>query len=67
MMGRVTVTFIVDFQGNVNNVKVVRGVSKILDEEAIRVIKMSPKWEPGIQKGKPVNVRYNFPVIFKLQ
>lgn len=67
MMGRVTVTFIVDSQGNVNNVKVVRGVSKILDEEAIRVIKMSPKWEPGIQKGKPVNVRYNFPVIFKLQ
>lgn len=67
IMGRVTVTFVVDTEGNVVKVKVNRGVHPLLDQEAVRVIKSSPKWEPGKQKGKPVNVLYNFPVIFKLQ
>lgn len=67
IMGKVTLTFVVDTEGNVTKVKVLNGAHTLLDQEAVRVIKSSPKWEPGKQKGKPVNVLYNFPVIFKLQ
>ena len=48
-------------------IKVLRGVDPILDEEAIRVVSNSPRWEPGMQQDRPVNVRYQFPVIFRLR
>ncbi|GAB1373134.1 M56 family metallopeptidase [Bacteroidales bacterium] len=66
IQGRVIVQFDVSDKGKVENVKVVRGVFSLLDEEAHRVVSLSPDWEPGLQDGKPVRVRYTFPVIFLL-
>ena len=63
--GRVTVQFTVDIDGSVKNVSVLRGVEPSLDAEAVRVVSLSPKWKPGKSKGKPVPVRYTFPVIFQ--
>ena len=67
VQGRVMVAFDVCEDGVVRNVKVLRGVNPTLDAEALRVINSSPKWEPGLQDGKPVKVTYQFPVIFQLQ
>ena len=64
--GRVIVQFIVDKNGSVTNVNVVRGVDPALDAEAIRIVSAMPKWEPGMQKGQPVNVKFTLPVNFKL-
>ena len=66
IQGRVIVQFIVSEKGKVENVKIVRGVHDLLDKEAYRVISQSPDWEPGKHEGKPVIVRYTFPVIFQL-
>ena len=60
------VAFDVCEDGVVRNVKVLRGVNPVLDTEALRVINSSPKWEPGLQDGKPVKVTYQFPVIFQM-
>ncbi|MEG0517667.1 MAG: M56 family metallopeptidase [Bacteroidales bacterium] len=65
--GRVTLQFTVDEKGKVVNPKVLRGVSKELDEEALRVVSASPNWEPGWDEGKPIKVRFIFPVIFQLK
>lgn len=65
--GRVIVQFIVDSKGNVNSPEIVRSVSPELDQEAIRVVKMMPTWQPGTQKGEKVSVKYTIPVSFKLQ
>ena len=65
--GRVFVSFIVNKEGYVQDVEVARGVSPSLDKEALRVTKSSPKWEPGYQNGKAVNVRFTFPIVFKLK
>lgn len=67
VQGNVYVSFVVNKLGEVVSVKVIRGVSKGLDNEAIRVVKMMPKWRPGKQNGKIVNTRYNLPVRFKLR
>jgi len=67
IQGRVVVSFIIDKEGNVTDVKVAYSVSKQFDEEAMRVIRAMPKWVPGKQNGKNVNVRYNIPVSFKLK
>lgn len=64
--GKVFVSFIVDEQGNIFDVKIVRGVDSSLDNEALRVVKNMPKWMPGMQNGKPVKVRYNVPINFQL-
>ena len=64
--GRVFVGFVVEKDGSVSNVEVVRGIGGGCDEEAVRVIKGMPKWEPGKQKGKPVRVNYMMPINFKL-
>lgn len=66
LQGRVMVSFDICEDGVVRNVKVLRGVHETLDAEAVRVISSSPKWEPGMQDGKPVKVSFSFPVIFKL-
>lgn len=64
--GVVYVTFVVDYDGEITNVKVIRGIGGGCDEEAVRVIKAMPDWEPGRQKGKRVRVQYNLPIRFTL-
>lgn len=64
--GKVYVQFTVNTKGEVVDVKVVRSVSPGLDKEAVRVVESSPLWEPGKQKGKPVDVQFTFPIEFKL-
>ena len=64
--GKVFVNFVVDKQGNVKNVKIIKGAQIDLNNEAIRVIKSLPKWKPGTQKRKPVNVSYTVPISFSL-
>ena len=64
--GRVIVQFVITSEGGVADIKVVRGVSPVLDMEALRVVKGMPKWTPGRQDGKAVNVRYTLPVTFRL-
>ncbi len=65
--GTVFVSFIIDAEGNVTNAKVLRGVNKLLDDEALRVVRMLPKWIPGKQGGINVAVYYHFPVKFILK
>jgi len=67
VQGRVTLQFTIDKDGTLTKVKVVRGVDPSLDKEAVRVVSMSPKWEPGRQRDRAVPVTYTFPVIFKLR
>ncbi len=63
--GRVTLTFTVSETGKVTDVKVLRGVHEDLDNEAIRVVSSSPDWTPGLKDGKPVAIKYTFPLIFQ--
>ena len=65
--GSVICSFIVGKDGSITDVEVVRGVDPSLDEEAIRLIKSMPKWEPGRQRGKVVDVRFTLPIVFRLQ
>ncbi|MDO4736914.1 MAG: energy transducer TonB [Bacteroidia bacterium] len=67
VQGRVVLEFIVDTDGAVKNVKVLRGVDSSLDKEAVRVVSSSPKWTPGKQRDKAVKVKFVFPVIFQLR
>ena len=67
VQGRVMVQFTVQKDGTVGNVKLLRGVDPSLDKEALRVVALSPKWEPGRQRDRSVNVTYQFPVIFVLR
>ncbi len=64
--GRVVVQFVVDCEGNILNPLVVWNVDPLLDREAIRLVKLMPKWIPGRQNGKPVNVTCLVPIRFKL-
>lgn len=66
MDGTVTVQFVVGTNGGVQEVEVLKGIHPALDAEAVRVIRSSPKWKPGIKDGKPVRVTYTLPVIFIL-
>ena len=67
IQGKVYVTFVVEKNGSITDVKVLRGIGGGCDEEAIRVVAAMPKWKPGKQRGKPVRVQYNLPVRFTLQ
>ena len=62
--GKVYISYIVDKSGAVTNVKVVRGVDKNLDAEAVRVVKSLPKYKPGYQRGKPARVMFTIPINF---
>lgn len=64
--GRVIVSFVCERDGSLTDVKVARGIGDGCDEEAVRVIKASPKWKPGIQNGRPVRVAYSVPIAFTL-
>ena len=64
--GRVFVSFVVEKDGLVSNVKVLRGVCYSIDEEAARVVRGMPRWKPGMKDGKPARVSYQIPIMFKL-
>jgi protein TonB len=65
--GVVYVTFVVDKDGKIKDVKVLRGIGGGCDEEAVRVVKNMPAWKPGKQRGKSVTVQYNLPIRFTLR
>lgn len=67
IQGRVVVSVIINTEGKVTNAKIVQGVAPSLDAEALRVTGTMPDWIPGTKDGKPVNVKYTFPVVFRLQ
>lgn len=64
--GKVFVQFVVDKDGNINDVKAVKGIGAGCDEEAVRVLKLAPRWNPGKQRGRAVKVRMILPITFKL-
>lgn len=66
VQGRVVVSFVVEKDGHISDVTVLRSVDPSLDKEAIRVVRNMPRWTPGKQEGEPVRVRYNVPVSFRL-
>lgn len=67
IQGRVYVTFVVETNGVITDVKIIRGIGGGCDEEAVRVVKLMPNWIPGKQRGKPVRVQFNLPVRFVLE
>ncbi|HUU99405.1 MAG TPA: energy transducer TonB [Bacteroidales bacterium] len=64
IQGRVSLTFIVEPDGSVTNVTILRGVDPLIDNEAVKAIQASPKWNPGLQRGQPVRVRYSMWLAF---
>ena len=67
IQGRVFVNFVVEPDGSISNVAVLRGIGGGCDEEAVRVVNSMPKWKPGKQRGSAVRCAYTVPIIFKLQ
>jgi periplasmic protein TonB len=65
--GRVYVEFVVDKDGSLTMIKLLKGIGAGCDEEAVRVLKEAPKWMPGKQRGRPVRVKMTVPIFFKLQ
>jgi protein TonB len=65
--GRVFVSFVVNTDGSIQDVTVLKGLGFGTDEEAMRVVKAMPKWRPGKQSGRPVRVKYNLPINFQLE
>jgi protein TonB len=64
--GKVFISFVVEKDGHLSNITVMRGVGYGLEQEAIRVLKLVPPWKPGIQNGQPVRVQYNMPFNFQI-
>lgn len=67
VQGRVTLTFIIERDGSIGDVRVVNSVDPSLDKEAIRLIKTMPRWNPGTQNGDPVRVKFTMPLTFRIQ
>jgi len=67
IQGKVYVEFLIDVDGMVKNVRVLKGVDPLLDQEAVRVISSSPPWKPGFQRDKPTKVVFTFPINFRLK
>jgi protein TonB len=67
IQGVVHLKFVVGKNGKIRNIEVLKGVNKLLDEEAIRVVRDMPDWKPGTQHGKPVSVYYTLPIKFTLR
>lgn len=67
VQGRVFITFAIETDGSISYAKVIRGIGAGCDEEALRVINKSPKWNPGTKRGNPVRVSYTFPIFFQLE
>lgn len=67
IQGRVYISFVVEPNGKIDHVKVLRGIGGGCDEEAVKVVKSMPRWNPGKQRGKPVRVAFTLPVNFRLE
>lgn len=67
IQGKVVLQFVINCDGSITNIEIVKGVCHPLDKEAIRIIKKMPKWKPGTVNGKPVRVRYTIPIMFRLR
>jgi TonB family protein len=67
VQGKVYVSFVIDTDGSITDAKVIRNVSPELDQEALRVVGLMPKWKPGMQRGKTVKVQFTLPINFALQ
>ena len=67
IQGRVVTTFVVERDGSITDVKIIKSVDPSLDKEAVRVVKSMPKWNPGKQNGSAVRVKFTLPVTFRLQ
>ena len=67
IQGRVVITFVVEKDGSLSDITVVKSLEKAFDEEALRAVKSMPNWIPGMQDGKPVRVKYTVPVNFRLK
>lgn len=65
--GKVYVQFVVNTDGSLTDLKVLKGISPACDKEALRVLANAPKWNPGKQRGRPVRVQMNMPIVFSLQ
>ncbi|OPZ29966.1 MAG: transport protein TonB [Bacteroidetes bacterium ADurb.BinA174] len=65
--GRVVANFVVEKDGRISNIKVIRGVTAGLDAEAMRLLNSMPDWQPGEHKGQPARVRFTLPIVFRLQ
>jgi len=65
--GRVYLQFVIEKDGSLTDIKVIKGIGSGCDQEAVRVLKNAPKWTPGRQQGKTVRVRKSIPILFKLQ
>ena len=66
IQGRVVVSFIVEKDGSLTDIKVEKSIDPLFDKEAVRVVKTMPKWEPGMWNGKPARVKYCIPIRFRL-
>ena len=66
VQGTVYASFVVETDGSLTNIEIIKGIGYGCDEEVIRLIKVMPKWTPGEQKGKPVKVQFNLPIKFAL-
>ena len=66
IQGRIYISFIIEAEGLVTNVQLIKGIGSGCDEEAVRVVKLMPKWNPGKLKGKAVRVLFNMPIDFNL-
>ena len=65
--GRVFVTFVIEKDGQVSSAKILRDIGGGCGEEALRVVNSMPKWKPGTQRGNPVRVQFNLPIMFQLE
>lgn len=64
--GKVVARFIVEKDGSISNAEIIRSLDPILDKEVLRVVKLMPKWKPGMQKGEPIRCYFSMPVTFEL-
>ena len=67
IQGRVIISFIVEKDGSLSDIKVAKSLDPLFDEEAVRVVKSMPKWEPGMYNGHPARVNYSIPIRFRLR
>lgn len=65
--GRVVTNFVVEKDGNISNIRVIKGVTAALDAEAVRLLNSMPDWQPGEHRNKPARVRFTLPIVFRLQ
>ena len=66
IQGKVIISFIIEKNGSISNIKIVKDIGEGCGEEGVRIVKLMPKWKPAQQKGEPVRQQFVLPVLFKL-